>query len=249
MAKQSKHNTKYNCVLFDMYGTLVDIHTDEQQRQLWQTLAQYIDKHYATSVTPDTLQQMYLDNCHKLTQLQLQKVDYADIDIPTVLRNIVKQLGVTIDIEQGNCLARLLRKHSTINIAVYEGVVDMLQQLRDKGVKILLLSNAQQLFAVEELTQLSLIDYFDGLVISSTYGISKPSPLLADILRQRYDIDRYNTIMVGNDYSSDIAFANNIGIDSIYIHSNISPTLDNHTTSTYTVLDQDYSKVTAIVIG
>ena len=32
---------KYENYIFDLYGTLVDIHTDEEKTELWEKLAQF----------------------------------------------------------------------------------------------------------------------------------------------------------------------------------------------------------------
>ena len=33
---------KYENYIFDLYGTLVDIHTDEEKTELWEKLAQFL---------------------------------------------------------------------------------------------------------------------------------------------------------------------------------------------------------------
>ena len=35
---------KYENYIFDLYGTLVDIHTDEEKTELWEKLAQDLEK-------------------------------------------------------------------------------------------------------------------------------------------------------------------------------------------------------------
>jgi len=38
---------KYENYIFDLYGTLVDIHTDEEDESLWKALAEYYGKYGA----------------------------------------------------------------------------------------------------------------------------------------------------------------------------------------------------------
>jgi ribonucleotide monophosphatase NagD (HAD superfamily) len=56
--------------------------------------------------------------------------------------------------------------------------------------------------------------------------------------------------MIGNDKSSDIAGANNFGIDSLYFYSNISPKEDPQIESkaTFTLDCVDYETIKKLII-
>ena len=59
--------------------------------------------------------------------------------------------------------------------------------------------------------------------------------------------------MIGNDRTSDIMVAKNCGMDSLYIHSNISPgsytVEEEKIVAEYEILDGDFKKGTCIMDG
>ena len=98
---------------------------------------------------------------------------------------------------------------------------------------------------------MGLYDVFDGIIISSDVGICKPDTGIMDALLQKYNIDKSKSIMIGNDRTSDIQVAISSGMDSLYMHSNISPQITedyNQIKATYEVLDEDFSKIDKLLI-
>ena len=53
-------NLKYDNFIFDLYGTLVDIHTDENKPEFWKKIAGFYSC-YGADYTPEQLQQKYFD--------------------------------------------------------------------------------------------------------------------------------------------------------------------------------------------
>ncbi len=49
----------YQNILFDLYGTLADIHTDESKKELWKSLSVWYQSHGA-AYTPWKLQKDYM---------------------------------------------------------------------------------------------------------------------------------------------------------------------------------------------
>ncbi len=50
---------RYQDCIFDLYGTLVDIHTDEERPQLWEDLTAWYREHGAP-YAPEELQEAYI---------------------------------------------------------------------------------------------------------------------------------------------------------------------------------------------
>ena len=55
---------QYENYLFDLYGTLVDIHTEENLQEVWQRLA-YFYGYYGANYTPEELQKSYEEIIHR----------------------------------------------------------------------------------------------------------------------------------------------------------------------------------------
>ena len=69
-------------------------------------------------------------------------------------------------------------------------------------------------------------------------------------LFKKYHLKKNESIMIGNDSTSDIKGANAFGIDSLYIYSDISPKDDNKNeiNSTYKIMDGDFTKVKNLIL-
>ena len=240
----------YKNYIFDLYGTLIDINTDEWCDDLWKKMAilyGYKGAHY----TYDELKSEYL-NLVSLEKVAVRKrhpeYNVVDIKIEKVFKKLFTQKGVKVTKAQVAFIAEAFRCYSTKYIKLYDGVTDLLDTLKAKGKKIYLLSNAQRYFTENELNMLGLTEYFDGICISSDEECSKPDSCYYKTLFDRYGLEKSESIMIGNDYVSDIGGAAHFGIDSLYIHQSISPDIEGELRSTYTVMDGDVYKIKKLTV-
>lgn len=235
----------YKNYIFDLYGTLIDINTDEWSPQLWkkmQILYGYKGAHY----TFKELQKEYgrlIEKEKAAVRRRHPEYSVIDIKLDKVFRTLFTQRGVKPTKKDVLFIAEAFRCFSTKYIKLYDGVIDLLDTLKAKGKKIYLLSNAQRSFTENELNMLGLTEYFDGICISSDEECSKPDGNYFRILFERYGLKKNESIMIGNDYISDIGGAADFGIDSLYIHQSISPEIKGEIRSSYTVMDGDVYKI------
>src|SRR5699024_8433623 len=82
-----------------------------------------------------------------------------------------------------------------------------------------MLTNEAQSIQYEKL-KLSpeLASYFDYIVISGEFGEGKPEPAIFEHAINLLEVEKDETIMVGNNPQSDILGATRAGIDSIWIN-------------------------------
>ena len=240
----------YKNYIFDLCGTLIDINTDEWCDDLWKKMAilyGYKGAHY----TYDELNSEY-DRLVALEKVAVRKrhpeYNVVDIKIEKVFKKLFTQKGVKVTKAQVAFVAEAFRCYSTKYIKLYDGVIDLLDTLKAKGKKIYLLSNAQRYFTENELNMLGLTEYFDGICISSDEECSKPDSCYYKTLFDRYGLKKSESIMIGNDYVSDIGGAAHFGIDSLYIHQSISPDIEGELRSTYTVMDGDVYKIKKLTV-
>lgn len=240
----------YKNYIFDLYGTLIDINTDEWNADLWKkmaTLYAYRGAHYAYK----ELNSEY-DRLVQLEKAAVKKrhpeFTVIDIKIEKVFKKLFTQKGVKVTKAQVLFVAEAFRCYSTKYIKLYDGVIDLLDTLKAKGKKIYLLSNAQRSFTENELNMFGLAPYFDGICISSDEECSKPDFYYYKTLFDRYGLEKSESVMIGNDYLSDIGGAADFGIDSLYIHQSISPEIEGELRSTYTVMDGDVYKIKALTV-
>lgn len=236
--------------LFDLYGTLIDINTDEWQKPLWKKLSilyMYKGAHY----TADEIAEDYgrfVDEEKKRVRKRHPEYIEIDIKIEKVFKKLFTQKGVRATKREIAEICTAFRCFSTVYIKLYDGVIDLLETLKAKGKGVYLLSNAQRGFTENELNMFGLTKYFDGIVISSDEECSKPDTHYFDIIIDRYNLDIEKTIMIGNDYISDIQGARNAGLKSLYIHQSISPPIKGRLRADYKVMDGDVYKIKELIV-
>ncbi|OMD84638.1 MULTISPECIES: HAD family hydrolase [Paenibacillus] len=231
----------YETYIFDLYGTLIDIQTDEEKQEVWDRLSLHFG-YQGMSITGSELQAQFLRERDLQLAEAARNCQYPDFVMEDVFRSVARQLGGEPDQAWLHETVRWLRTLSMIHISLYEGVVEILQTLRERGKKVFLLSNGQKTFIEAELMMLGILPLFDGIAISSEAGVSKPDPLFYRYLVEHYGANLRSAIMIGNDPRTDIAGALTIGIDSCYIRTASSPH-DTTVESTQSIWDGDLRKI------
>ena len=236
----------YKNYIFDLYGTLVDINTNENKRYLWQKVAEFYG-FYGAIYTPNELRKEYVELC-KAEGEKIKDVEWAEIQLEYVFLELFKRKNVDASMELAIHAGQMFRILSTKYLKLYDGVIEFLELLKAKNKKIYLLSNAQRIFTEPEMKRLGIYDYFDGIIISSDEKCKKPDSAFYSIVLDRYGLDKSESIMIGNDCITDIKGAYEAGLESLYIHSNISPEVKGELLSTYSIMDGDFTKVKDLIV-
>ena len=247
--------SKYDVFVFDFYGTLVDIRTNEEKSYLWRKCAEFygsLGAHYSPAELKKAFRQKIEEEAEKLQEEGERKygeVFLAEPDLTVVFMWLYEDKGISCSREQAAITANFFRTLSRQKLKVYDGVRETLIKLREGGKKVYLLSNAQKDFTRPEIELAGLTDCFDGILISSEEGCRKPSPVFYRILIERYDLRAERCLMMGNDADSDVRGAAAVGMDTLFIHTDTSPQLKGEPDATYTVLDGDWSKAARILLN
>ena len=213
--------------VFDLYGTLVDIHTDEEKKNFWKKLAKFLRRH-GVHYEYKELKREYMCLCRKYSKLLQDRYpdNKIEINISDVFYELCTLKNKRATREFSDAFGYIFRAESREYFKVYDGVYDMLDELHGRGVKVWLLSNAQAIFTMPELEQLDLVKYFDGIAISSDAGFKKPAAEFAGYLYAKYPeahITPEECLMVGNDNGYDGKVAENTGMSFLYVISNLTP--------------------------
>lgn len=214
---------QYTDLIFDLYGTLVDIHTEEDDT-VWEKTALYLG-YYGAYYTGTELKAAF-QNAMAARQVQAgQSYEcFPDIPFEQVLAELLESKGITDGVQELSVqAAQLFRIASTEYIRLYPHVPEALEMLRKAGYRLWLLSNAQHVFTAYELRHLQLGAQFDGIYLSSDFGCRKPDIRFFRALLEEQHLDPAKCLMIGNDRDTDIAGAKNAGLDTLYMHTNLTP--------------------------
>ncbi|KFI92974.1 HAD family hydrolase [Bifidobacterium stellenboschense] len=254
---------RYDTVFFDLYGTLVDIRTDEESPAAWEALREVLEDHSGVTFRDAAALKAWFDTLAApvLARAADARGGNAEPDLLPVYAALAAERTVVDPASRGPRavamadvgelanlgptvlpwalrLAWTFRRASTNLLRLYPGAAAMLTRLREAGLTVVLVSNAQSGYTRPELRWLDLEPLFDGIVISSEVGVRKPSPDIYHIALDGVLADPGRTVMVGNDERADILGAKGAGIDGVYLRTAISPQ-DDPQASTHAVLSLD----------
>lgn len=209
----------YQNYIFDLYGTLIDIHTDEYSKNFFKKYAKWLRRqgfHFEWKL----FYGLYVSTEKEYREKAAQTGKFAmpEIQIEEVFRDVFAANGYEISEEQTAYLCAGFRRISLIHMSLFPDTLACLEGLKRAGKKIYLLSNAQRSFTWQELELAGLIPYFDGILISSDEKCMKPDPEFYNICCARYQLDKAQSVMIGNELKSDMAGAKAAGIDGFYIN-------------------------------
>ena len=182
---------KYENYVFDLYGTLIDIHTDEEDEKAWEKMTLFY-KGQGADYTPEELKESY----ERLVKEESKKV--SEIQVDKVFAQMYAEKGVKADDGLVLDTCHKFREYTTEYIRLYSGAEELLKKLKEAGKNVYLLSNAQRSFTERELEMTGIKSYFDEIFISSDFGVKKPQKEFFQVLMERCGINPAESIMIGD---------------------------------------------------
>ena len=164
-------------ILFDLYGTLIDIETDESMDEIYRGIAHYLTYHGVFRHRWEVRDRYYQI---MKQQKEILGEEYPEIDVEAIWSTFLEQEGVKKDTERRKLaliLAQLYRGISRNRLQLYPGVKKVLDELRP-AYRMTLVSDAQPCYALPEMKAVGLDGYFDPIIISADYGFRKPDKRL-----------------------------------------------------------------------
>lgn len=200
-----------SAVIFDLYGTLVDVRVDENRPDFWENLAsEFLG--VERNVYGDALGNAYA----RLIQEEAMRGDEGFL-LDKVFANLLRELGISPTRDNLGRFAHQFRKHSIIRLVKKPYTDQLLQDIRQSHYKLGLLSNTEALLTAYDLRKLELEDRFDAIALSSSLGFKKPDREAFDGIRRLLGVDANQCVFVGDNFDDDIAGARNAGIDAVFL--------------------------------
>lgn len=136
---------------------------------------------------------------------ECDRIPYSDEEIRALFKSRVPGMENLIDKMWDNV---------TVFTYVYSYSRQWLQSLKDKGLKVYILSNyGKQAFEVNS-KKYDFLELADGMVISYQVEIVKPDPRIYEILLDKYGIDRTKAVFI-DDRQLNVDGAKSVGLNAI----------------------------------
>ena len=127
---------------------------------------------------------------------------------------------------------------------VLPGAVELLNALKDQGIRIALVTNGVSHIQRSRLSLCSFAHLLDAVAISGELGYSKPDRRLVETALHMLGCENpKEAVFLGDSLTADIAAARNAGIDSIWL----SPSGAKSPLPTYTV--QTFAEAEALILA
>jgi putative hydrolase of the HAD superfamily len=206
---------KIRAIVFDHYGTLVDIWTNEEKPEVFHYLALYL-QYYGADIDAEMLR--YELKAEKAKHLKSRHERYPEVDLEVVFKNILTkhQLGNPFMAE--SC-CRLFRLFSRERFQLFPDTMPVLTEMKKAGYPMALVSDAQKVFALEEVKMLGLSQFFPYIVLSTYLGFRKPDPRIFGIAYGLLQIPPAEAVYIGDSPERDIQGAQRSGMPVIQVRS------------------------------
>jgi putative hydrolase of the HAD superfamily len=99
----------------------------------------------------------------------------------------------------------------------FPGVLDTLQDFRNRGVRLGLVTNGASEMQRGKLERFGLVPYFDCVIIEGEFGAGKPDERVFRHMLEQLGVAAHDTWMVGDDLQRDVAGAQALGMFTIWV--------------------------------
>lgn len=210
----------YDNFIFDLYGTLIDVRTDEWCKATWKKWCRVLDDNNIRHPYWYFFRKQFFEADKRARAELLAKGNCTvpEIDIIEVYIKLFKKYkNPDISVEKINEISYEFRVCSREYIRLFDGVESSLKTLRDNGKKVYILSNAQASYTLPEIKMFKLDELVDDYLMSSDYFCMKPDEKFYNELLNRYGMDKSRTCMFGDSKKNDVDGAINVGINAVHL--------------------------------
>jgi len=208
-------------VMFDCYNTLLRYESEEDRVGIWKMMNGTIQ--YTTGckiqITPKKLEKLYKEECVKEEKECISKRGiYAEVSLERAWYQVLIKLDIPKEMaeEKAEDMLLLHRLYARKQKYLFPNVKEELLKLKEQGIKLLLLSNAQNCFIYNELSA-EVRRLFDVVLISEELGIKKPSKKVFGLAFEKLNMKPEETVFVGDSAEDDMIPTGELGCHCIMI--------------------------------
>ena len=209
-----------DAVLLDYGHTL--IYFDERPHSALVDAYEKVNQLLATTVKREIpAAQVLIERVSRVVDDEIQR-DYAagrpeEVEIAAIYDTALQGLGLKLDPDTIERVMELEQEGWLKSVHVGPDVMETLKTLRERGLRLGLVSNAayRPRLMTQQLAALGLLSSFDGVTFSSEVGVRKPHPeIFTDALR-KVGVDAGRAVFVGDRVREDVQGPQRLGMRAV----------------------------------
>lgn len=186
----------FHSVTFDLDGTLLD------------TIADLADA-----------ANLMLAELGRPARTQAEIHSFVGKGIPNLVWRCLTEGARATEAEVETAVAVFRRHYAVVNGAsttIYPGVVETLQTLRARDVRLAVVTNKAEAFTLPLLERMEIAHYFDTVVSGDTLPVKKPDPATVRLACERLGVTPTQALMIG-DSANDALAAQGAGMPVLLV--------------------------------
>jgi len=201
-------------VLFDCYGTLIDVLTDEHDIRTYRCLSRWL-LYQGVEIAPESLRECYLRRVQEAANRTGER--YPEVRVEEVFAGICAEHGMC-EVDFGRLGAEAARTFRAASLRRL-GVIGKSRRLLNLfGTKRLgVVSNGQRVFSEREMRVLNLYDLFEFVIFSSDLGYQKPDLRVYAAALYRIGHRTPDVLFIGDIYEDDVFAPRRLGMQALHV--------------------------------
>jgi len=201
-------------IIFDLYNTLIDIDTDEQSINTYETVSKWLI-YQGVKIPAEDLKKNYRRMAKEGIEAKWEK--HPEIRVDEIFASICKSHALwNIDeVRLGVETARAFRAGSLRRLQLFPQTLHILEEL--KSYPKVIVSNGQKSFSEPEMRYFGLYEQFSHVIFSSDFGHKKPDPRIFLEAARLMGIEPEEIMCIGDSFENDIAASSRLGMRAMHI--------------------------------
>jgi len=201
-------------LIFDLYNTLIEIRTDEDNNSTYEQLSRWLI-YQGVRIPPNELKTEYRRLVEEDMGSRWEK--YPEVRVEQVFEKICKShaLWEIDEIRLGTEASRAFRAASLRRFQAFPQSLRLLKELQSYPKVVV--SNGQRVFSEPETRYLGLYDQFSHIIFSSDFGHKKPDPRIFLEAAKQLDLEPEEIMCIGDNFDNDVIPASRLGMRAMHI--------------------------------
>ena len=210
-------------MIFDCYGTLIDINTDEDDYYTYDAVSKWL-KYKGVQIDPDPLRSEY--NSKIKDKMEASSERYPEVRVEEIFAEICNENSIWENdtMSLGIETSMVFRSASLRRLRPFQESLEILKRYKD--IPMCLVSNGQRVFSEKELRFLGLYEFFDHLIFSSDVRYKKPDQRIFRIALERMELKPEEVLSFGDTLENDIIVPQEMGMKAMHIYDAWQSLLD-----------------------